>query len=415
MVEIIKSEEKRQPKIVLSAFKGMTDQLVAQATSARDGNFDIEPIERKHRQLVDDLPASIRTPLQAKTTELLADLRNTLTAVSCLKELTPSTRDKIVTFGERLAIHTASGYLIEANLKNRPLSGIEAGILTDSNFGNATILDKSLNLVRERLGPIPVPLIAGYFGHDEAGKIATLGRGGSDYIASYIASALRCECVLYKDVDGIMTADPKVVKNARRIREIDYLTAIELGRYGSKIIFEKAIAPAMKSGILIRVTSFAKSSEGTLITNGGRAAAVSILRNLSLITILGMPGLCTVASVLHELGSDHDADSPILTEVLRDEISLVAADSRVERMRELVKNLREGIAVKVRTGLALVAVMGQGFKASQIRETLQRNRIEALIVASAPSGRVICAVMNKEDAERSMNLLHDELQISREI
>jgi len=409
MVGITKSEEKHQPKIVLSAFKGITDQLVAQANSARDGKFDIEPIERKHRQILDDLPASIGASVEARVTDLLDDLRHTLTAVSYLKELTPSTMDKIVTFGERLAIHATSGYMTEANLKSKPLSGIEAGILTNSNFGNATILDKSCELVRERVGSTHIPLIAGYFGHDEAGRIATLGRGASDYIASYVASALGCECVLYKDVDGIMTADPKVVKNARLVAKIDYPTAIELARYGSKVLFEKAIYPAMKNGLPIKVTSFPRPGEGTVITREGSAQVISSLKNVAMVDVRELPDLNSIASMLQYFGSVNTEDPVMVTRASRNDISLVTLERWTDAVVESARSLGTDVTVAVRKGLSLIAVISTSLDIPQVYESLVKERINIHAIGKATSGRSILVVVDSNDAERATRTLHDRL------
>ena len=409
MVGIIKSEEKHQPKIVLSAFKGITDQLVAQANLARDGKFDLEPIERKHRQILDNLPASIGTSVEARVTELLDDLHHTLTAVSYLRELTPSTMDKIVTFGERLAIHAASGYMTEANLKSKPLSGIEAGILTNSNFGNATILDKSSELVRERVGSTHAPLIAGYFGHDEAGRIATLGRGASDYIASYVASALGCECVLYKDVDGIMTADPKVVKNAKLVAKIDYPTAIELARYGSKVLFEKAVYPAMKNGLPIRLTSFLNPGVGTVITKEGSAQVISSMRNIVMIDVREMAGLSSIATMLEQFGSASADDSVTITRASRNDISLVTVERGAEAVVKSTKRLGGDVQVEIKKGLGLVAIVGSNLGIPQVYEPLQREKIQSHAVVKTASGRSILVVVDANDAERTTRVMHDRL------
>lgn len=413
MVSIAKDAEKERPKLVLSAFKGITDELLNQATSARNGNFDIENIEVKHRQLLEELSSTVRLPLEKRLDQLLAELRNTLLGVTYLRELTPATLDRIVSYGERLAIHVAAGYMTEAGVDNVPLSDTEAGILTDSNFGNAYILDESYPLIQDKVARTHIPLIAGFFGKDKAGRITTLGRGGSDYVATLLASALGSKCILFKDVKGVMTADPKVVDNARLITEIDYSSAIELARYGSKVVFEKAVVPAMKAGIPVRVTSFLDPSEGTLISNKGEAEAISAMKNLSMISMLGIPNLSTTSSILAELGAECTSDPLIVAGVFRNEISMITFDAQVQGIYEIVKNLEGEISIKVRAGLALIAAIGKRFNVSQVQAALERGEIEALAVVPGPSGRTTCAIVNKEDAEGSVKVLHDGLQLSR--
>lgn len=211
-----------------------------------------------------------------------------------------------MSYGERLAIQIASGYLSAEHFANSPLADIEAGLITDSRFGNATILDESYQLVRNKMQSTALPIVAGFFGRDKAGRIATLGRGGTDYVAAFIAAALRCDCVLLKDVEGIMSADPKIVNNPRLLAEVDYPTAMELAHYGSKVIFEKAIAPAVKSGITIRVTSFLNPSQGTSIREGaGKAIAVSLLKNVAGVRVSG-PDVQAVQAFKQQLENYHE-------------------------------------------------------------------------------------------------------------
>jgi aspartate kinase len=415
MVSLVKAAEQERPKLVLSAFKGITDELLNQAISAKNDNFDIKNIESKHQQLLEELPSTVRPRLEKRLDQLLEELRNTLLGVTYLRELTPATLDRIVSYGERLAIHTAAGYMTEAGLDSVPLSDVDAGILTDSNFSNACILDESHPLIREKIAGTHVPLIAGFFGRDKAGRITTLGRGGSDYVATLLASVLGCKCVLFKDVKGVMTADPKIVEDAKLIAEMDYLTAIELGRYGSRVVFEKVVGPAMKAGIPIQVTSFLDPSKGTLISNRGEAEAISAIRNVSMIRLLRLPNLSAIASILGELAAERAVDPLILAEVFRNEISIVTPDTQIERVSQIAKKMGEETLIKVEGNLALIAAIGKRFTASQVHETLQREKVEASAVVPGPSGITTCAIVNMQDSERSVKLLHDALGFSPRI
>ena len=413
MVKILKSTSSLQPKAILSAFKGTTDQLLNQANSAKGGSFDTSKIEAKHQELVDDLPSDIRIQVQPQIQRLLKELRDTLTGVSYLRELTPLILDRIVAYGEKLATHVAAGYLAEGGLKGVPLSDSEAGILTNSNFGNATILEQSRQLVREKLGSVHIPLVAGFFGKDTDGRIATLGRGATDYVATFVAAAFGCRTILYKDVDGVMTADPKLVPNAKVISNLDYRTAIELGRYGSKVVFEKAVVPAMNAKTPIEVKPFEKESNGTLISSEGTGEATSYMKSMAMVEVSEIRGLNGAASILNELDEVYPYDDPItVASLFRNEIALVANESHSDKVVEVVRRIGANATVNVRKGLSVVALVGRRFQQSQVYESLRKSGVEPMIVIKTPSGMTICAILDQTAIDTSVRALHDVLLMS---
>ena len=409
LVEIVRAAERDQPEIVLSAFKGVTDELIRQANLACSGSFDLEAIERKHRNFLADLPATVRAATETQIDQLLKNLRKTLETVITERELTAATMDEIVSYGERLAIQIASGYFSAENLKNSPLADLEAGLITDSRFGNASILDESYQLVRDKIQTIPLPVIAGFFGRDKAGRIATLGRGGTDYVAAFIASALHCDCVLFKDVEGILSADPKIVKNARLLTEVDYLTAMELAHYGSKVVFEKAIAPAMKSRVAIRVTSFLNPSQGTLIKESTeKATAVSLLKNVTNLRVSSSDSKA-IQSFKQQLENHHADDLLSWADHSRNEISIAVRGERTEGMARMIEDALPNCEVKVTKGLCLAALTGSSLKTGDVREILLKDGIEVYAVSITVSGGSVCAVLDSERAEQAVRTLHSSV------
>lgn len=409
MVEIIKSAESLRPMLVLSAFKGTTDQLLNEANSAKDGKFDINRIEGRHHELVNDLSSTPRMQVEPQVNQLLRELRNTLTGVSYLRELTPSVLDRILAYGEDLAIHVSAGYLAEEKLTGVPLAGIGAGILTNSNFGNATILDESYSLVREKLADVHLPLVAGFFGTDKANRIATLGRGSTDYVATFIAAAFGCKTILFKDVDGVFTADPKIVPNARLISNLDYETTIELGRYGCKVLFEKAVVPAMNAKAPIEVKRFEKDGDGTLISSEGRGEAIACLKNMSIVHLSGIQSLDQGSSILNALAQAF-ADDPIaLAHVFRNEMSMMTNESRSGKVSEIAGNAGREIKVEVRKGLSLVSLVGKRIRLSQVHDALQKAEIEPMAVLKTPSRITACTIVDEKDTDPSIRALHEEL------
>ena len=406
MVGIIKGAEEQQPKVVLSAFKGTTDQLLNQANSAKEGSFDIGSIEAKHHELLADLSPTVRTQTEQKVDGLLNELRTVLTGVTYLRELTPTVLDRIFAYGEKLAIHIAAGYLAEEELTGVALSDSEAGITTNSNFGNATILDESYALVKEKLTNVHIPLIAGFFGKDPAGRIVTLGRGATDYVATFIAAAFECKAVLYKDVDGVMTADPKLVPNARLILKLDYATAIELARYGSKVVFEKAIIPAMRARMPIEVTRFEEEREGTLISSSGAGEATTYMRGMAAVQLSNLHGLNTVGSILSEVDRLYPDDPVVVAQIFRNEISLVTSERRGERLGEVARRINGDVGVNIRKGLAIVAVVGSRFQQPRVYEVLKEACVEPIFALKTPSGRTTFAVIDETQTDSSIRALH---------
>jgi aspartate kinase len=406
MVSIIKAAEQQEPKVVLSAFKGTTDQLLKQANSAKDGSFSIDSIEAKHHELLDDLSSTVRRSTELQVDGLLKELREILTGVTYLRELTPTVLDKIFAYGEKLAIHVAAGYMAEEKLKGVPLSDTEAGIMTNSNFGNATILDQSCSMVKEKLVKVHIPLIAGFFGKDAEGRIATLGRGATDYVAAFIAAAFGCKTVLYKDVDGVMTADPKLVPLARLIPNLDYASAIELGRYGSKVVFEKAVIPAMRAGTTIEVTRFEEEKKGTLISSNGVGEATSYIKGMAIVQISRIHGLNIVGAILSEIDRYYSNDPIIVAPLFADGISLVTKDESEEQFAQLARRIGGDVDVRVRNGLSLVALVGRRFEQPQIYEALKKAGVEPTFVLKSPSGMTTCALVDQEQTDASVRALH---------
>jgi aspartate kinase len=408
MVGIVKSNEGQQPRIVLSAFKGITDRLLSEANSAKNGKFDIKGIESKHHDLMADLSSSWRKQTEPQVNRLLSELSDDLKQVCNLGDLTASALDRILAYGEVLATQISAGYLAEEGLKGVPLAGIEAGILTNSDFGNATILDESYDLVRKRLAGVRMPIVAGFFGTDKTGRIATLGRGASDYVATFLAAALRCKTVLFKDVDGVLTADPKIVPNARLIPNLEYPIAIEIARYGSKVLFEKAIVPAMIAKLPIEVRRFGGESSGTLVSAEGVGEAISCLKGMSIFQVPGTQSPDETGSVLKALTEAYAGDRVAVAFGSRSGMSVTTNGDPNDIASRIAGNVG-GANVKVRKGFSLVTLVGRRFRLSQVSVALQNAHIEPAAVFAMPSGTAMCAVPHEEDTDPAIRAIHEEV------
>ncbi len=410
MVGIIKSAEANEPKLVLSAVRGVTDELVRQASLAKSGQFDLSGVSSTHLGLVEALRGEARTDAVSQVEMLLDELEDRMTRVANQRQLTLPALDDVVVYGEKLAIAIALGYLAEGGLQARPLSGRDAGIVTDGVYGNASILEESRVTVRSRLEPVHLPLVAGFFGVDKAGNITTLGRGSSDYVATFIAAALGCRVVLFKDVDGVMTADPKVVPHAKLIPRLGYEAALEMARYGSKVLFEKAVMQASRAGVQIEVRSFDRPDEGTMVMEGGEGEGVSHTKSLSLVDASHFNSFKKASAVISTLDEAYGWSPPVLASMFRDGLVIVIDDSQVGVVSAAAAAAGVG-EVDVRRAVSVVALTGKRFNVSGAADAIRKAKVEPLGVFRTPSGISTCVLVDAVDTEITVNALHGLLRI----
>jgi aspartokinase len=194
---------------------------------------------------------------------------------------------------------------------------------------------------------------------------------------------------------------------------MDYSTAIELGRYGSKVVFEKAIVPAMKANIPIEVKRFENENQGTLISGTGSAVAISCMRGMSLMNLSGIGALDQVGLILTGLCAAFVDDPIVAATVFRDGVSLVTSETRADKVYEIAVTVTgKDTRFEVRKALSIVALVGERFEISQVHETLRKANIETLSVMKTSTKRTICAVVNQAETEASMRSLHDGLLLN---
>ena len=266
--------------VVCSAVDGITDELIKISNQIRkenkkEANRILASISQKHKQYATHLisDSKIQKSLLRKTESDLQELEELVHGLILLGEVTPRSYDYLISFGERLSINLVSFALQEMKNKSKPLTGKEAGIITDSNFGESRPL---MDTTRIRLSKIiqsyisdnVIPVIGGFAGADQHGNITTFGRGGSDYSATIIASCINADEIwLMSDVDGMMTADPKLVKDTKLLKEVSYAEAIEMAQFGAKQIHPRTFEPLLSKKIPMRIRStFDLNNDGTLVT-----------------------------------------------------------------------------------------------------------------------------------------------------
>jgi len=316
-----------RPVVVVSAHAGVTDQLLALASDAATGKqVDANALRKRHEDIATGLgldPGHVGAEL--------SELDDLVRGIRLLGELSPRAKDRVASFGERMAAKAVAAYLSRTGAPARALMAWEAGLVTDHRFGRAQPLPESDDRIARVLAShdapdAPIPIVTGFIGKDHHGRITTLGRNGSDYSAAIFGAAIRAkEIQIWKDVEGVMTADPRIVPNARLVATMSFDEAGELAAYGAKVIHPSTMAPAVRRNIPIRVLNMLEpDGTGTLIgreTEVSREVvkAIAHKKNISLVNVtstkmLGAPGfLARMARVFkeHEIDIDMIATSEV--------------------------------------------------------------------------------------------------------
>lgn len=423
--------------VVCSAMGDTTDHLmaVADAASRGDSQTAIETIRRLReahvracREAVGDV--EVRKEVESFVAERTEELEKVATSASLLREVTDRTRDLIASFGERLSTKIFWGALKSMGVDAVYLEGGEAGIVTDDSFGSANpLMPLTVQLLRERVGRLiaegKVPVVTGYIAANKEGVTTTLGRGGSDYTATLIAYSLDAKEVwLWTDVDGMMSADPRVVGTARVLRRISYDEAVEMAYFGAKGLQIRTILPAKEKGILIRIkNTFNPEAEGTVICDSterepGVTKAVLFTKNVSMLTVKGdvLKGGVLSARVLAVLEKLKVVPLMISQSVSSASISVVLPKPVTDLVvpgleREVIGELGGG-ELEVERDVAAIAVIGEGMKgtpgvASRVFTAVAKRGINVRMIAQGSSELNISFVVKERDAEEAVRAVHE--------
>ena len=430
VADIVKNHIKRKPALVLSAMGDSTDHLLeAGDTAYRKGIVSFSQIEKTHLAAIKNLKLTTQAKNEIKL--LMEELRNLLSGISLLRELTPRTKDYLVSFGERLSVRIAAAYFNSLNIKARAFDAWDLGFLSDSNYTSAELLRDSWELIPKRILPHIkagiLPIVTGFIARDSSGNITTLGRGGSDLSATMIAASCRAEEVqVWKDVDGILTADPRLVKKARPVEIITYDEAAELAYFGAQVLHPRAMQPCIKTGTPVLVkNSYNPQAPGTRIVSSlesqrnKRASgalskitpvrAITSKRNVTLVDIvstrmLGQHGfLAEVFSYFarHSLSIDMVATSEV-------SISLTL-DSACD-LTSLKKDLSRIAAVDIKTGKAIITIIGDVRRSSEILarsfKICQTIGVKVQMISQGASKVNISFIIDGSEADETVKAIH---------
>ncbi len=432
-----------QIAVVTSAMHSVTNSLVEAASQAGRGRKEqvrkfVDDLTERHRKASQD---SIKDrEILDKTLHVITstceDLRNILLGIAHIGELTPRSRDYVIGFGERLAAPVLQGVFEDLGMKAIALSGGEAGIVTDNNFGAAQPLMNLTTLqVMQNLGPVmedgTIPVVSGFIAQTQEGIQTTIGRGGSDYTASIIGASIRSDEVwVWKDVDGLMTANPKIVKNAKMIDSISFPEAMELAHFGAEIIHPKALECAAKYQLPFRVKSLSDPDRpgSTIVSevkvkDGDVVKAITNIDDVDLITVCGasMVGTPRLPAKVLQILTDEEIDVLMISQSSSEESITLAipkeSGSGAQNALELSllgsKQVRE---VNIETGLSIVAVVGAGMKgtpgvAARVFATMAKENINIRAIAQGSSELNISCIIKKKDAAKAVNALHDDFNL----
>ena len=421
--------------ITVSAMSNVTDELVAMGDSARIGDMErvrelLQKLEKRHLSAAEIL-CNEKTlgEATAKIKKLIETLSQCLTGVFLLRELTPRSKDLILSFGERLSTPLMWGALVSKGVKSIALTGGEVGIITDSNYGNTKpLLNITEVMVKDRLLPVlkggVVPVVTGFIGQDENGVITTLGRGGSDYTATILASSLDVDEVwIWKDVDGIMTADPKMVPNAKTIPVLSYAEVMEMAYFGAKVLHPLTVTPVQERRIPIRIRSaYNPTNPGTIIKEKGDdtvpVKAVTAIEDLSIITtggagMIGIPSV--VARVFSTLSASNVNVVMISQSSSQANISMLIKTSDLERALKALKvEFRNGDLIRdINTihKVAVVAIVGEGMRgmkgvAAKLFTAIANAGANILMISQGSSELNISFAVQEEDVKKAVNAVH---------
>ncbi|MGC9443450.1 MAG: aspartate kinase [Candidatus Methanospirareceae archaeon] len=426
---------------VTSALSGVTDMLLDNVQLiAAEGNMDrvkefVDALRMKHEQAASD---AIASDLELETVKIelrerLAEMEKALSGICLLGELTPRSLDFIGSFGERLAAPILAGTLRSLGLPAVHLTGGEAGILTNDDFGNAQLLENALEEIRQRITPllkIAVPVVAGFMGENQRGIVTTLGRGGSDYTATIIGAAIDADEIwLWKETEGIMSADPKIIAHARKLPYISYHEAMELSYFGASVLHPRAIEPVMAKKIPIRVKNLFKPEDaGTLISNAAEqtqkvAKAITLIENTSIINVTGtgVRSISDVAARVFSALATKNIDIIMISQGSSEmTISLVVGTAQLDRAMGAIRGINaEGTVIRdctVNSDVSTMGVVGAGMVgipgvAGKVFAALGSEGISVIMISQGSSEFNISLVVKKDEAHRAAQAIHDVFEM----
>src|SRR5580765_5661861 len=431
---------------VVSAMSGVTNRLIEAAQRAGSGEKDqgtavLEALRKQHEVALESLVGKedARRTVEEEMEEVLAEGSRLFDGTALLRELTPRTLDAISSLGERLSAPLVAGAVRELGLQSEAVDATEV-IITDGFHGGAEpLMDRTREECEVRLRPLLekgiVPVVTGFIGASTEGKLTTLGRGGSDYSATILGAAMNAdEVIIWTDVDGVLTADPRLVPEARTIPVISYREAAELAFFGAKVLHPKTLRPVLPAGIPVWIrNSFTPARPGTKISQQGRSIgggvkALTAIRDVALISV-GGPGIVGVPDVV---GRTFSTTAQLRAEVLlisqsssQNDICFIVAKAHsqvtIEALRhEFAQDLAHQVVdhITMDPNIAIVAVVGENMRgtpgvAGRTFHCLGKQGVNIIAIAQGSSETNISFVVSDDSVKAALLATHREFGLGR--
>ena len=426
--------------VVISAMSGVTDSILDVLGRVQRDEGAIEPFLRG---LLDRHLAALReaganeTEMVRVTKELDALLQRferLLYGIAYTEEITGKTRDAAVVYGERLSVRLLAGVLRSRGVEAESIDADEVGMLTDGVFGNASPIMSAIerNLERHIMGRVragKTPVLTGFFGCDTAGRVTTFGRGGSDYAAAIVASALRAQRLeVWKDVDGFLTADPRILKEAQPIDEMTYDEAAELASVGAKVLHPRTVEPLVPVRIPIFVRNTMKPEQQGTVISGIAPMSRRNLRSaatkdgLAILKIYG-PGMAYTPGVGRKV---FDALGEAKVNVYnmaasQASFALLIEEADLDRGLKALEGIREGTIQSVEglTDMTLICVVGRGIgsthgTAGKIFTSVGKAGVNIEMISVGASDIALNFVVKRKDRDSAVRAIHGEFLMERQ-
>ena len=429
VIAIVRKPQKdaRIAAVIVSAMSGVTDELIkiAKLAAKKDASYNkiLDALERRHVETVEDIiDVRGREQMLGRMDELFRQLESVVLGVFRLGELSPAGLDYVVSFGERLSGHILTAALNERGVPSEYLNSRHI-ITTDEHFGNAKVdFARTDRVVRAYFKKHPkLQVVTGFIGATPEGHTTTLGRGGSDYSAAIVGAALHATCIeIWTDVSGILTADPRLVPEAKVVPELAFEEAGELAYFGAKVLHPKTILPAMRKDIPVKVlNTFKPSDKGTTIVpnfaerrrKSHTVEALTFKKPVLAIHVSspeffdGNGFLSRIFEIFDHYRTSIDVVTTSVTGV-----SVTVEDEH--HVRGIVRELRKLGNVSVERGKAIICAVGGGVNAAGVAgrmfTVLGKHKIPVEMISQESSGVSITFVVPAKDAPKTLKVLHKE-------
>ncbi len=425
---------KGKTAVVFSAMKGITNLLIESSNIASKGSTEYkELIETLYSRQVEAVKGLISGSDAEKTLsridEMVSELKNILHGIELVKECSPRSQDLVVSFGERLNNFLITSYLNSTGINAEYIDSREI-IKTNSQYGRAQVkYDITYKNIKKRLSGVKgIAVITGFIASSEDGATTTLGRNGSDFTASIIAAGTGSKLIeIWTDVDGVLSADPRIVKNAFVVPEISIEEAMELSYFGAEVIHPYTMIPAVEKNIPICIKNTLNiQAPGTYIVKNPKPhnnpiTGIASINNVSLINIEGggMMGIPGFASRVFDVLAKAEVNVIMISQassehticiVCREDDAIRALDAMKRELEDEItsRKIQNFDLVK---NLEIIAIIGENMRgtpgiAGKLFSTLGDNEINILAIAQGSSERNVSFVIKKEETEKALNVIH---------